>query len=97
MLKCRTGLGQIHTVKSVLPISDPQNQDNVQKEDSIEAPLLAEQPQEAWDPPVILSHLDNKQQAIVHDMLRQEAGAFTRNKLGVACIPIWSISAKISI
>lgn len=77
LLKCRTGLGQIHMVKSVLPIPDPQDQDNVQKEDSVEAPLLAQQPQEAWDQPVNLSHLDNEQQAIVHDMLRQEAGAFT--------------------
>ncbi|CAH3162778.1 unnamed protein product, partial [Pocillopora meandrina] len=41
---------------------------------------------DGWEPPVDLSQLEDNEQLIVHEMLRQEAGAFARNDDEVGCV-----------
>ena len=79
MLKRRTELGRIHMVKSLLPIPVPADQTYIQKEETAGATSHEGQKQDEWVPPVDLSQLEEKEQRIVREMLRQEAGAFARN------------------
>ena len=74
VIKRRTELGRVHMVKSVLPIPNPPDQKYTQGEgDSQQG-----HEQDEWEPPVDLSQLDENEQLIVREMLRQEAGAFAR-------------------
>lgn len=87
LLKRRTELGRIHLVKSVLPI--PNTPDSYSRGDEDfypEATLHPGQEQDGWEPPVDLSQLEDNEQLIVHEMLRQEAGAFARNDDEVGCV-----------
>jgi len=43
-------------------------------------PSQTDQKDEMWDPPVNLDHLTSEQQALVKQVLREESGAFARNK-----------------
>lgn len=40
-----------------------------------------------WSPPVDLSHLTDKQQAIVRKMLQEESNVFARDENDMGCIP----------
>ena len=86
LLKRRTELGRIHMVKSLLPIPVPADQTYIQKEETAGATSHEGQKQDEWVPPVDLSQLEEKEQRIVREMLRQEAGAFARNDDDVGCV-----------
>ena len=86
LLKRRKELGRIHMVKSLLPIPVPADQTYIQKEETAGATSHEGQKQDEWVPPVDLSQLEEKEQRIVREMLRQEAGAFARNDDDVGCV-----------
>ena len=86
LLRRRTELGRIHMVKSLLPIPVPADQTYIQKEETAGATSHEGQKQDEWVPPVDLSQLEEKEQRIVREMLRQEAGAFARNDDDVGCV-----------
>ena len=88
LLKRRTELGQVHMVKSVLPIPNPADQKYTQGEEKSYSAVTSHQDdeQDEWEPPVELSQLEENEQLIVCEMLRQEAGAFLRNDHDVGCV-----------
>ena len=86
LLKRRTELGQIYMVKSVLPLPKLQDQEGGQEEESAEVPPSMEQTEELWQPPIDLSHLEEDEQSVVRETLREEAGAFARDENEVGCI-----------
>ena len=88
LLKRRTELGRIHMVKSVLPIPNPPDQicTRGEKKPYSEATLHQGHKQDEWDPPVDLSQLEENEQLIVREVLRQEAGAFGRTDDDVGCV-----------
>ena len=75
-------------VKSVLPISNPPDQKYTQGEEKSYSAVTSRQDDEKdeWEPPVELSQLEENEQLIVLEMLRQEAGAFARNDDDVGCV-----------
>ena len=88
LLKRRTELGRVHMVKSVLPVPNPPNQKCTQGEEEPYSEVTSHQghEQDEWEPPVDLSELEENEQLIVREMLRQEAGAFARNDNDVGCV-----------
>ena len=88
LLKRRTERGQVHMVKSVLPIPNPPDQKYTQGEEKSYSAVTSHQDDEKdeWEPPVELSQLEENEQLIVLEMLRQEAGAFARNDDDVGCV-----------
>lgn len=88
LLKRRTELGRVHMVKSVLPVPNPPNQKCTQGEEEPHPEVTSHQghEQDEWEPPVDLSELEENEQLIVREMLRQEAGAFARNDNDVGCV-----------
>ena len=88
LLKRRTELGRVHMVKSVLPIPNSPNQEYTQGEEKPYSEATSHQghKQDEWEPPVDLSELEENEQLIVREMLRQEAGAFARNDDDVGCV-----------
>ena len=87
LLKRRTELGQVHMVKSVLPIPNPPDQKYTQGEKSYSAVTShQDDEQDEWEPPVELRQLEENEQLIVREMLRQEAVVFARNYDDVGCV-----------
>ena len=88
LLKRRTELGRVHMVKSVLPIPNPPDLKYTREEEepySEDTSHLGHE-QDEWEPPVDLSQLEENEQLVVREMLRQEAGAFARNDDDVGCV-----------
>lgn len=54
------------------------------------------QEDEMWDPPVNLDHLTSEQQALVKQVLREESGAFARNKDEVGYIKNLKMDIKLT-
>ena len=81
LLKWRTELRRLHMVKSVLPIPNPPDQKYTQGEEKPYSGATSHQgdEQDECEPPVDLSQLEENEQLIVREMLRQEAGAFARD------------------
>ena len=88
MIKRRTELGRVHMVKSVLPIPNPPDQKYAQEEEKPYSGATSQQDHEQgeWEPPVDLSQLEENEQLIVREMLRQEAGAFAISDDDVGCV-----------
>ncbi|PFX27046.1 Transposon Ty3-G Gag-Pol polyprotein [Stylophora pistillata] len=88
LLKRRTELGWVHTVKSVLPIRNTLDQKYSRRveEPYFKATLNPSHEQDGWELPVDFSQLEDYEQLIVREMLRQEAGAFARNDDDVGCV-----------
>ena len=88
LLRRRTELGRVHMVKLVLPIPNPPDQTYTQGEEIPYSGVTSHQgdEQDEWEPPVDLSQLEENEQLIVREMLRQEAGAFARNDDDVGCV-----------
>lgn len=68
-------------VKSVLLILNPPYQKDNQREERSYSWAASHQghEQDEWKPPVVLTQLDDKEQVIVREMLRQGTGALARN------------------
>ena len=75
-------------VKSVLPIPNPPDQKYTQGEEKPYSGVTSHKgdEQDEWEPPVDLSQLEENEQLIVREMLRQEAGAFSGNDDDVCCV-----------
>ena len=88
VIKRRTELGRVHMVKSVLPIPNPPDQKYSEGEEKPYFGATSQQghEQDEWEPPVDLSQLEENEQLIVREMLRQEAGAFARSDDDVGCV-----------
>ena len=88
LLKRRTELGQVHMVKSVLQIPNSPDQKYTRGEEKSYSAVTSHQDDEhdEWEPPVELSQLEENEQLIVREMLRQEAGAFAKNGDDVGCV-----------
>jgi len=88
VIKRRTELGRVHMVKSVLPIPNPPDQKYTQGEEKPYSGATSQQDheQDEWEPPVDLSQLEENEQLIVREILRQEAGAFARSVDDVVCV-----------
>lgn len=50
---------------------------------------------EVWDPPVDLTHLDEGQRQVVHQMLREESASFSKSENDIGCIE--KLQLKISL
>ncbi|KAL6490134.1 hypothetical protein MHYP_G00004790 [Metynnis hypsauchen] len=50
---------------------------------------------EMWDPPVDLSHLDERQRQVVRKMLREESGSFSRSDNDIGCIERLQLSISL--
>ena len=83
LLKLRTDL-----VKSVLPIPNPPDQICTRGKEKPYSEATSHQghKQDEWEPPVDLSQLEENEQLIVREMLRQEADAFARTDDDVGCV-----------
>ena len=88
LLKRRTELGRVHMVKSILPIPSLPDRTYTREEEELYSEATSHQghEQDEWEPPVDFSQLEENEQLIVHEMLRQEAGAFARNDDDVGCV-----------
>lgn len=81
LLKRRAELGQVHMIKSVLPIPDPLDQKYTQgKEKPYCGATSHHNEQDVWEPSVELSLLEENEQLIVCEMLRQEADCKKRGR-----------------
>ena len=56
------------------------------RKESVEVPPSVEQTEELWEPPIDLSHLEEDEQSVVREILREEADAFARDENEVGCI-----------
>ena len=67
LLRRRTELGQVHMVKSVLPIPNPPDQKYTQGEEKSYSAVTSHQDdeQDEWEPPVELSQLEENEQLIL--------------------------------
>ncbi|CAI5668147.1 unnamed protein product [Oreochromis niloticus] len=87
----RVVLGHIEGVKTIYPAAlKPVETPTTKTADDagIEVPLAPTgETSGVWDPPVVLDHLTNGQQAAVRMMLREECKAFAKDENDVGCIP----------
>ena len=88
LLKRRTELGKYTWLSQFYQSQTLQKQKYTQGEEKSYSAVTSHQDdeQDEWEPPVELSQLEENEQLIVREMLRQEAGAFARNDDDVGCV-----------
>ncbi|KAL1278521.1 hypothetical protein QQF64_025194 [Cirrhinus molitorella] len=97
MLKGKTAIGTVQPVVSVCPFSTPLDAHLPVQVNRIEVEHDKDQEVDAelWDPPIDLSHLEEDKRQIVHEMLREESGCFSRSENDIGCIE--KLQLKISL
>lgn len=100
-LSCKTALGSIEPISRIVETDElnPTNTSVVQKVDRDEIPEAQQDKGgdavRQWDPPVDVTHLSEKQQKVVKEMLRQESGAFAQDDDDMVCIPSLEMSITL--
>ncbi|KAL6485538.1 hypothetical protein MHYP_G00049300 [Metynnis hypsauchen] len=90
-LRGRVAIGTVQPVISVYPFrmfkecDSPITVNTIQTADA----------NEMWDPPVDLSHLDERQRQVVRKMLREESGSFSRSDNDIGCIERLQLSISL--
>lgn len=91
----KTALGGIHCVEKVIATDSPEAPDpTVTVNSAVSTPVDARL--SSWQPPIDLSHLDDKQREKVNKMLCEEAGAFARDGDDLGCIPSLQMSITLT-
>uniref|UniRef100_A0A669DWJ2 ribonuclease H n=1 Tax=Oreochromis niloticus TaxID=8128 RepID=A0A669DWJ2_ORENI len=94
VLPPKTLLGNIERVTHSYPVNLKEAQIGlVVEKDNQNSPSLPEEP---WEPPVNLGHLNAEQQAAVMEMLRDESGAFAKHKEEVGYIKNLKMDIKLT-
>lgn len=91
----KTALGSIHCVEKVIATDSPEaSEPTVTVYSAVSTPVDAHP--SSWQPPIDLSHLDDKQREKVNKMLCEEAGAFARDSDDIGCIPSLQMSITLT-
>lgn len=91
----KTALGGIHCVEKVIATDSPEAPEpTVTVNSAVSTPVDAHP--SSWQPPINLSHLDDKQREKVNKMLCEEAGAFARDGDDIGCIPSLQMSITLT-
>lgn len=93
ILPRKAAIGRIQPIKKIIETDSPVRDVVVQSVTTTPADSSAES--SPWQPPVDVSHLDEKQQEMVRQMLREEAAVFARDSNDIGCIPSLQMSINL--
>lgn len=91
ILPRRCLIGNIQHIKKIVETDSPDQKTTVIQSVTTSQPEPNCSPTK-WQPPVDVSHLDEKQQEIVNKMLHEESAVFARDVNDIGCIPSLQMS-----
>ncbi|CAH1276865.1 GIN1 [Branchiostoma lanceolatum] len=99
-LPARTVLGQMELIRSMVPVELRKVAEEAKQPTTPvqvnTAQMESDAPDDCWDPPVDLSHLNDEQRKVAKQMLREECGAFSKDDSDIGNMEGLKLNLKLT-